>query len=120
RATVDAPKRLRREGGQASGLRRIVQGPWPLVAGAIGLAVVNIATLILSGRPWGVTGAFALWGAKAASAAGLHVASWPYWAAPAQAASLKASVIIDVTSVMDIGIVLGALAAAASAGRFAP
>src|SRR5207245_10784371 len=65
RATVDAPKRLRREGGQASGLRRIVQGQWPLVAGAIGLAVVNIATLILSGRPWGVTGAFALWGAKA-------------------------------------------------------
>src|SRR5439155_8149801 len=69
---------------------------------------------------WGVTGAFALWGAKAASAAGVHVASWPYWAAPAQAASLKAPVIADVTSVMDVGIVLGALAAAASAGRFAP
>jgi hypothetical protein len=28
------------------------------------LALVNIATLAISGRPWGVTGAFALWGAK--------------------------------------------------------
>jgi uncharacterized membrane protein YedE/YeeE len=104
----------------AGGARRLVQGPWPLAAGAIGLALVNIATLLLSGRPWGVTAAFALWGAKAASAAGLNVAAWPYWSAPAQAASLKAGAIFDVTSVMDVGIVLGALAAAASAGRFAP
>jgi len=109
-----------RKGAQASGSWRVFQGPWPLVAGAVGLALVNIATLLLSGRPWSVTGAFALWGAKAASAAGMHVSSWPYWAAPAQAASLKAGVIFDVGSVMNAGIVLGALAAAASAGRFAP
>jgi len=50
----------------------------------------------------------------------MHVSSWPYWAAPAQAASLKAGVIFDVGSVLNAGIVLGALAAAASAGRFAP
>jgi len=101
-------------------LGRVLQGPWPLAAGALGLALVNITTLIVSGRPWGITGAFALWGAKIASAAGVDVASWPYWSAPAQAASLKASVLADVASVMDIGIVLGALAAAAAAGRFAP
>ena len=41
-----------------------LRGPWPLMAGAIGLALVNIATLLLAGRPWGVTSAFALWGAK--------------------------------------------------------
>jgi uncharacterized protein len=104
----------------ASGPWRALQGPWPLAAGAAGLALVNIATLLLSGRPWSVTGAFALWGAKIASAAGVHVASWPYWAAPAQAASLKAPVVADVGSVMNAGIVLGALAAAAAAGRFAP
>jgi uncharacterized membrane protein YedE/YeeE len=95
-------------------------GPWPLVAGAIGLAVVNIATLTIGGRPWGVTSAFALWGAKWFAALGIDVASWPYWAAPAQAAALKSSVLQDVTSVMDFGIILGALLAAILAGRFAP
>jgi uncharacterized membrane protein YedE/YeeE len=95
-------------------------GPWPLAAGAIGLAVVNIATLTIGGRPWGVTSAFALWGAKWFAALGIDVASWPYWAAPAQAAALKSSVLMDVTSVMDFGIILGALLAAILAGRFAP
>ena len=99
---------------------RWLTGPWPLVAGAIGLAVVNIATLTIGGRPWGVTSAFALWGAKWFEAIGIDVASWSYWTAPAQAAALKSSVLMDVTSVMDFGIILGALLAAILAGRFAP
>ena len=99
---------------------RWLTGPWPLVAGAIGLAVVNIATLTIGGRPWGVTSAFALWGAKWFAAIGIDVASWSYWTAPAQAAALKSSVLMDVTSVMDFGIILGALLAAILAGRFAP
>jgi uncharacterized membrane protein YedE/YeeE len=110
-----APKDERR-----TGWRRVLHGPWPLVAGAVGLAAVNIATLAISGRPWGVTSAFALWGAKALMAIGVNVAAWPYWSTPAQAASLKAGVIFDATSVMDVGIMLGALFAAACAGRFAP
>jgi len=103
-----------------AGWTRALQGPWPLVAGGVALALVNIATLAISGRPWGITSAFALWGAKALAAVGVDVAHWPYWAAPAQAASLKASIVSDATSVMDVGIMLGALAAAAAAGRFAP
>ena len=99
---------------------RWLAGPWPLVAGAIGLAIVNIATLTIGGRPWGVTSAFALWGAKWFAALGIDVASWPYWTAPAQAAALKSSVLMDITSVMDFGIILGALLAAFLAGRFAP
>ena len=99
---------------------RWLTGPWPLIAGAIGLAVVNIATLTIGGRPWGVTSAFALWGAKWLQALGVDVASWSYWQVPAQAAALRSSVLIDVTSVMDFGIILGALLAAILAGRFAP
>jgi uncharacterized membrane protein YedE/YeeE len=99
---------------------RWLRGPWPLVAGAIGLAAVNIATLVIAGRPWGVTSAFALWGAKVLDAAGVGVAAWPYWSPPAQAAALEASVITDVTSVMNFGILLGALLASMLAGRFAP
>jgi uncharacterized membrane protein YedE/YeeE len=105
---------------RASGAPAWLAGPWPLAAGAIGLAIVNIATLTIGGRPWGVTSAFALWGAKWFAALGIDVASWPYWAAPAQAAALKSSVLMDVTSVMDFGIILGALLAAILAGRFAP
>jgi uncharacterized membrane protein YedE/YeeE len=97
-----------------------LHGPWPLVAGAIALVVLNFATLALSGRPWGVTSAFALWGAKAASAVGIDTASWTYWSTKANAAALAAPISQDVTSVMDIGIVLGAMLAAALAGRYAP
>jgi hypothetical protein len=98
----------------------ILHGPWPLVVGALGLAAINVATLLLAGRPWGVTSAFALWGSKIAALAGADVASWPYWQTPARVAELHGSVFEDVTSVMDFGIVLGALAAAGLAGRFAP
>ena len=97
-----------------------LHGPWPLVAGALALVVLNFATLALSGRPWGVTSAFALWGAKAASSIGFDTASWAYWSTKANAAALAAPVSHDVTSVMDVGIVLGAMFAAAMAGRYAP
>jgi uncharacterized membrane protein YedE/YeeE len=99
---------------------RWMRGPWPWVAGAIGLAVVNIATLVIAGRPWGVTSAFALWGAKSAAIFGVPVETWPYWTVPAQAAALRASVITDVTSVMNFGIILGALLASVLAGKFSP
>jgi len=97
-----------------------LHGPWPLVAGAVALVVLNFATLALAGRPWGVTSAFALWGAKAASSIGIDTASWAFWSTKANAAALAAPVSHDVTSVMDIGIVLGAMLAAALAGRYAP
>jgi uncharacterized protein len=97
-----------------------LRGPWPLAAGALGLALVNVATLVIAGRPWGVTSAFALWGAKLLSVAGVAVETWPYWTTPAQAAALRTSVAADVTSVMDAGIMLGALLAALLAGKFAP
>ena len=103
-------------GGGGSWLR----GPWPLVAGALGLAAVNVATLAIAGRPWGVTSAFALWGSKIVAAFGVDVASWPYWQGAARTAELQASVLHDVTSVMNFGIMIGAFGAAALAGRLSP
>lgn len=102
------------------GLARFIRGPWPLLAGAVALALLNFATLALAGRPWGITSAFALWGSKAALALGFDVDAWPFWSTPAAQAQLHGSVLADVTSVMDFGIILGALLAAALAGRFAP
>lgn len=102
------------------GYERWLTGPWPLVAGAIGLAVLNFATLALAGRPWGITSAFALWGAKGFELVGGDVSQWGYWQSPGNEAALASSVWGDVTTVMNVGIMLGALAAASLAGRFAP
>ncbi|EPN41102.1 YeeE/YedE family protein, partial [Pseudomonas syringae pv. actinidiae ICMP 19096] len=102
------------------GLSRVLRGPWILVWGAVALALLNYATLALAGRPWGITSAFALWGAKAASGLGVDVGSWVFWQSAANAKALAAPVWEDITSVMDIGIMLGALLAAGLAGRFAP
>ncbi len=99
---------------------RLVRGPWPLAWGAIALAIGNFATLALAGRPWGITSAFALWGTKLAGAAGADVAHWAYWSSPARKLALGQGVFHDITSVMDFGIVLGALLASALAHKFAP
>ena len=104
----------------APGANRFIRGPWPLVWGAVALALLNFATLALAGRPWGITSAFALWGAKVASGLGVDVGSWAFWQTAANAKALAAPVWEDITSVMNIGIVLGALLAAGLAGHFAP
>ena len=113
----------RRHGGVESilaGGRSALLGPWPLAAGAVALALLNFLTLYLAGRPWGITSAFGLWGGKILAATGVPVATWASWAAPAQQKALSTSVLADVTSVMNFGIMLGALAAAGLAHKFSP
>lgn len=104
------------DGGRRTG--SIVRGPWSLPLGAVGLAVVGVLTLLALGRPWGITSAFALWGAKIADGAGLPVETIPYWANAMPA--VERTVLADHTSVMNFGLILGALIAASLAGRFAP
>jgi len=96
-----------------------IQGPWSPLAGAIALAVVGVLTLIVVGRPWGVTWAFALWGAKGADAIGIEVLSWPFWTGW-KANAVERSVFFDVTSVMNFGIIAGAMTAAALASKWRP
>ena len=96
----------------------ILAGPWSPMFGAVMLALVGIATFVVVGRPWGITSAFALWGGKLFHALGIPVDTWPYWTW--QRSALENSVLRDTTSVMDFGVILGAMIAAALAGRFAP
>ncbi len=95
-----------------------LRGPWPLAWGALLLAVVSIGTFLVLGRPWGITSAFALWGAKIAGSLGVPVESWPYW--QGRTGALERSLFYDATSVMNFGVMLGALAAAGLASRFSP
>ena len=109
-----------RPAGAFRGWRRFVRGPWPLVWAAAALAALNVATLAVAGHPWSITFGFGLWGAKVLAGLGVDVAAWEFWTWPYPARALKVGVFADTTSVMNFGIVIGALMAAGLAGRFRP
>ncbi len=96
----------------------IVMGPWSPWLGALGLVFVSIATLLVLNRPWGITAAFPFWGAKIADGIGLPITEYSYWKWSENA--LSRSVFQNTTSIMDFGLMLGALAASGLAGKFAP
>ena len=108
-ATASAPS--------ARGAARVLRGTWPLWVGALVLAGLNGLTLLVRGEPWGITSAFALWGSKLLASLGVDVAAWSYWSGE-RAASLEGPLLADATTVMNFGIVLGALVAAAIGGSF--
>lgn len=98
--------------------RALISGPWPLIWAVIALALGNLAVLLLSGRPWGITFAFALWGAKIMQAIGIDPTQFEYWTWRYPAAALNRSVLFDATSVTNFGLLIGSMGAAAMAGRF--
>ncbi|MSO77307.1 MAG: YeeE/YedE family protein [Alphaproteobacteria bacterium] len=103
------------------GPHRLLSHPWPLAWGALALALLNALTLCLAGRPWGITAALALWGSRTVDRLGLDdPVFWFYWEEPTRAEALHRSLLGDVTTVMDLGLMAGALLAAGLAGRFAP
>ncbi len=91
-----------------------------LIAAGIGLALFNVATLIVSGHPWTITWGFTLWGAKAAQWAGWDPAGVWFWTGGFTERALAGPVLSDETSVMNIGIVLGAFLLAAFVRRLSP
>ncbi|OGA54988.1 MAG: YeeE/YedE [Betaproteobacteria bacterium RIFCSPLOWO2_12_FULL_62_58] len=98
----------------------VLGGDYTLLVGAALLAVLAFLVLLVAGHPWSITWAFALWGAKAALPFGWQPDASAFWNGDFQRRALESSIFEDVTSVTDIGIVLGALAAAGVAGRFRP
>lgn len=102
----------------ARGAARAVRGSWPLWVGALLLAGLNALTLLVSGGAWGITFAFGLWGSKVLDALGVDVLGWPFWSDPANLAKYQAGVLAEKTSVMDLGIIVGALIASAAAGSW--
>jgi uncharacterized membrane protein YedE/YeeE len=101
--------------------RSLLAGPWPYAWAALALAVLNFATLVVAGRPWGVTQAFALWGSKATEAVGLaDPVFWPFWEEPTRVEAMIRPLASDATTIMNLAVMAGALVAALLAGRFAP
>lgn len=75
---------------------------------AVLLASLAILHLIISGQSWGVVYGLGLWGAKVSQAAGLDLSSNIYWSSGINAQQLQQSVFTDVTSLTNIGIMIGA------------
>ena len=99
----------------------LLSGPWPLVWGAVALALLNLATLWLAGRPWVITAAFPLWGSRAVEALGWDdPAFWAFWEDPTRTEAYLRPLASERTTVMDLGLMAGAMLAAGFAGRFAP
>ena len=96
------------------------RGTWSPWTGAVAITAVGIATFLVLGRPWGVTAGFALWGAKVADAMGVGVREWTFWQWDWARASLDRSVFADATSIMNFGIVAGAMMAAGLASKWRP
>jgi uncharacterized protein len=95
------------------------RGPWPFAWAAVGLAALGVATLLVAGHPWTITYGFALWGAKTAQAVGIDMSGFAFWQWARGRTALENSLLADVTSVMNIGLILGAMLAAGLAGSFA-
>src|SRR5437764_4228872 len=90
-----------------------------LIVGAISIGVISIGVFLAGHHPWSVTFGFTVWGAKLAALAGFdfsHAEFWQ-WAGPKRA--LAESILSDTSSLTDLGIIFGAMAAAAAAKPFA-
>ena len=82
--------------------------------GAVLLAVLATLNLLLAGQPWGVVYGFGLWAAKVANATGaVDLAGNWFWSQPGNAQRLGETVLMDITSITNIGILGGALWASA-------
>ena len=78
--------------------------------GAVLLAMLAALNLLLAGQPWGVVYGFGLWAAKVANATGtVELAQNWFWSQPGNAQRLGETVLLDITSITNIGILGGAL-----------
>ena len=104
--------------GTRASLATILKGPWPILWGAVLLALFGALFLLNAGHPWGITSAFPFWGGKIATALGLPVEEWA--GQPGVFGDLSQSIFSHRISVADLGLVLGAMLGAGLAGKFAP
>jgi hypothetical protein len=81
--------------------------------GAAVLAALGALHLLLAGQPWGVVYGFGLWAAKLSQAAGgFDSTSNPFWGLEGQQIRLEQSLLLDITSITNIGLLAGACAVA--------
>jgi len=93
--------------------RRIPRRLWIAAAVVAGLAILN---LVVAGQPWGVVYGLGLWAAKTTQLFSADLSGSLFWSAPGNVARLEQSILTDVTSLTNIGIILGAFVVASWRG----
>jgi len=96
----------------------VFKNPFTYVTGAVLLSLFQIALFAYSGNPWGVSGAFANWGAWIYRLFGGNVDKWYYFSSSGAQQTLDAGVLNNSGSLMNFGIAAGALLAALLASQF--
>ena len=94
--------------------------PRAIYIAAVLLALFGVLNLVIAGQPWGIVYGLGLWGAKIATWLGADLASNAYWGREAQQLHIDSSLLNDVTSVTNIGLLIGALIAANVRGHARP
>lgn len=90
--------------------------PGKLLAGAV-IGALAAVLFIVSGQPWGVTMGLTVWGAKAVQAAGMDLSATAFWSDPWMAEALAGPLLATHAATSNVGVILGALLAAAATGR---
>src|SRR5262245_49033887 len=94
--------------------------PRPLIViGAIAIGLLSIAVFLAGHHPWSVTFGFTVWGAKLAALGGFDFSQAAFWQWPGPKRALAESILSDTSSLTNLGMILGAMAAAAAAKPFA-
>ncbi|MBB5273583.1 YeeE/YedE family protein [Quisquiliibacterium transsilvanicum] len=90
--------------------RRTTTSRWTgrgIYVAAVIMAVLAIANLVVAGQPWGIVYGLGLWGAKIVTWAGFDLSANAFWGRDAQQAQIAASLLDDVTSVTNLGLLAG-------------
>ena len=82
--------------------------PKGLFIASIFIALLCWAVFLLSGHAWGVTFGYTLWGAKLAQAIGVPISDFAFWQWTGPEQALRYSVLANTSSVMNIGMIIGA------------
>ena len=86
--------------------------PGRLWAAALIVAGLAILHLVVAGQPWGVVYGLGLWVAKGVTALGADLSGSVFWSAPSNVERIEQSLLTDITSLTDIGLIAGAALAA--------
>ena len=90
--------------------RRIPRRLW---LAALFLGLFAIGNLVVAGQPWGVVYGLGLWAAKGAAALGVDLSGSSFWGTEANLERVSDTLLTDVTSLTNLGLIGGAFLVAA-------
>jgi uncharacterized membrane protein YedE/YeeE len=101
-------------------------GTWlssSLVKAAVVVGILYAVHLMVAGQPWGIVYGLGLWGAKLAVGLGADLSQNAFWGAAPHAERIVEPVLWDITTLTNLGLLFGTMAAArwsAQSNEFIP